>query len=265
MGIFFGLKRFVSQYRAQQRDAAIVQNHATGQGYDILAGNRVVFNHGQSYLKQRNEIFYRGIYEFSTPKTTPRIIDCGGNIGLSAIYFKQRYAQAHITVFEADPEVAELCTHNLQAFGYANGVDLQVKAVWTEDTTLIFDARGGASGRIAHDADTVQKKEIKAINFNTYLGQEAEIDMLKIDIEGAETDLLAAIAPQLHKVQNMFVEFHSFKGQPQRLQTLLALISAAGFRYYLESELSLATKPFVAITPLDSFDCMILIFCYRDK
>jgi len=49
------------------------------------------------------EIFVDGVYAFTTSETSPRIIDCGGNIGMSAIWFAQHYRKAGITTFEADP------------------------------------------------------------------------------------------------------------------------------------------------------------------
>jgi hypothetical protein len=49
------------------------------------------------------ELFLSQVYAVHKLPDRPYIIDCGGNIGLSVIWFKQRYPQARITVFEADP------------------------------------------------------------------------------------------------------------------------------------------------------------------
>jgi hypothetical protein len=46
-------------------------------------------------------------------------------------------------------------------------------------------------------------------------------------------DVLASCEDLLHKVREMVIEFHSFSGQEQRLQELLATLTRAGFRYLL--------------------------------
>lgn len=48
------------------------------------------------------------------------ILDCGGNIGMSVIWFKQRYPRARITVFEADPQTADLLEENVRTLGLAS-------------------------------------------------------------------------------------------------------------------------------------------------
>ncbi len=56
------------------------------------------------------QIFVEGIYQVDGLGAAPTIIDCGGNIGLSVIAFKQRYPQARILTFEADPTLAAVLT-----------------------------------------------------------------------------------------------------------------------------------------------------------
>lgn len=191
----------------------------------------------------------------------PRVLDCGGNLGLSAIFFRQQYPSARVTVFEPDPAIADICAHNLAAFGYQDDVELVRKAVWTHDTTLHFDAKGAAAGRVvAGNAATV---EVPATALRPYLEREAVVDMVKIDIEGAEHAVLPAIADQLHKVANLFVEYHSFEGQSQHLASLLQIITQAGFRYYLETEVKIADAPLRDKLEFEGMDAAVMIFCYR--
>lgn len=48
-----------------------------------------------------HEIFAAKNYAFKTTNPTPFIIDCGSNIGVSIVFFKYLYPQAHILSFEA--------------------------------------------------------------------------------------------------------------------------------------------------------------------
>jgi FkbM family methyltransferase len=263
MSLLNRIREVGARYKAKLRDKKILSEHKSTPGLDIFAGKRIEFNNGEAYLKQRNEIFYRRIYQFKTQNPTPRIIDCGGNIGLSAIFFKQFYPNSQLTVFEADPNIANICRKNMEAFGFNDGVEVVSKAVWTEDTELVFDARGSASGRIDATGNSVHKVVIPAINFSDYLKHESTIDMLKIDIEGAENDLIASIQSALPKVKNIFLEYHCLQEQGQRLQEILQILLDNGFRYYLESELILSEQPFMERGTLEGFDTMILVFGFR--
>ena len=60
------------------------------------------------------EIFIRNTYHFSTTEKAPRIIDCGGNIGMSVLYFKWLYPDAKITVFEPSPSTVKILRNNIE-------------------------------------------------------------------------------------------------------------------------------------------------------
>jgi len=45
----------------------------------------------------------------------PLIFDCGANIGLATLYFKNLYLGARIVAFEADPETAAVLRENVSA------------------------------------------------------------------------------------------------------------------------------------------------------
>src|SRR5687768_11770928 len=51
---------------------------------------KIVYQRPYELLHAYGEIFGNEIYRFSTEKKDPLIIDCGANIGLGTLYFKQR-------------------------------------------------------------------------------------------------------------------------------------------------------------------------------
>jgi hypothetical protein len=59
------------------------------------------------------------------------------------------------------------------------------------------------------------------------------VDFLKMDIEGAEAEVLLDIESELHSVQNLFFEYHSTPGKQQVLGELLSVVTKAGFRYII--------------------------------
>ena len=69
----------------------------------------------------------------STP--SPRILDCGANVGLASLFFKRRYPAARITAFEADPALFAILDANLRANGAAD-VEARHAALWTSTGTV---------------------------------------------------------------------------------------------------------------------------------
>ncbi len=61
-----------------------------------------------SFYSEYVDIFKTRIYHFQTDSENPVIIDAGGCIGMSTLYFKMIYPRARITVFEPDPIVVDV-------------------------------------------------------------------------------------------------------------------------------------------------------------
>ncbi|HQV00051.1 MAG: FkbM family methyltransferase [Bacteroidia bacterium] len=179
---------------------------------------------------QLKEIFEDETLYFNTKSTKPTIVDCGANVGIAVAYFKFLYPGCNVVCFEPDKNVFECLKHNIKTNGWENVVVHQA-AIYNADTEMFF-AGNGADGGSLH-AQGQQK--VKVLDLARILNTCESIDFLKIDIEGAETDVIKHIALQLHKVKYLFVEYHSIKGQPQQLNQLLQVLTEQGFRYYLKS------------------------------
>jgi FkbM family methyltransferase len=213
-----------------------------------------------SFLWQFKEIFAEESYCFRATTESPVIYDCGANVGLGCLYFKRLYPAARITAFEADPGVAALLAENLRQNGFAD-IDIVAKAVWKENTTLAFSSEGADGGSVVAGKPSLQ---IPAVRLKEYLDRAGRVDLLKMDIEGAEADVLEDCRGSLGGVQHLFVEYHAYTGQSQRLDALLAVLGESGFRYFIRSEADRA-RPFVnrmnSGTPY--MDLQLNIFAYR--
>jgi FkbM family methyltransferase len=211
-----------------------------------------------TYLGSIREIFGKGVYRFNAKGPRPRIIDCGANIGMSVINFKTQHPDAVITAFEPDPNLFAALQKNVASFGFKD-VTLQQKAVWIHNDSLQFNLEGGASGRIAHTGDA-NLTEVPTARLRDLLG--APVDFLKIDVEGSELELLEDCRDRLGNVGLLFVEYHSYADQPQRLDDLLRIVRDAGFRYDIKEEFS-APHPFVTVPTQVGFDLQLSVSCYR--
>ncbi|GHB56804.1 FkbM family methyltransferase [Persicitalea jodogahamensis] len=194
-----------------------------------------------SFLFQHQEIFADAFYEFTSDHPQPVILDCGANVGMSVLYFKERYPQARVIAFEAEASIAELLRENLQSNGITD-VEVIDKAVWTDDQGVQFGSEAADSSSIY--SESAQMNLVPSVRLRDYLRKEKRIDFLKIDIEGAEIDVLADCADSLGHVENLFVEFHSYIGHSQSLAGVVKVFEENGFRYYVDTNQH-RKRPFV--------------------
>lgn len=208
-----------------------------------------------SFAWQYWEIIWKECYAFKAGSDMPIIIDCGGNIGLSALYFSNLYPKAIIKVIEADKKIAAICAKNIEANKKLN-IELINKAVWIKDGSISFNSDGADGGKI-DDSETTEK--ISCIDLRLFLQKFSTIDFLKMDIEGAETRVIPHIEDQLTKIKYLFIEYHSSYNQPQYLGEILNIIERQGFRYYIE-DLNKKNKPLINYIAQHPFDLQLNIY-----
>jgi len=227
----------------------------------ILFGNNLYFSDSIQLVNGLEEIFIEEAYK-QTLSEYPYIIDCGSNIGLSVIYMKRQYPTAKIVAFEPDEMNFHLLSENIKSFAYGD-ITLFKEAVWIENTTLQFSNEGCMGSKIETGTNTNTIK-VKAIRLKDFLIQ--EIDFLKIDIEGAEYNVLKDIADKLHLVNNMFIEYHGTFNQNGELAELINIINNSGFNFYIKEAAPLYDYPFFRIKKSTiGYDVQLNIFCFRIK
>ena len=225
---------------------------------DVLGGAPMEFVDAASFLWTRKEIHELRVYEFRASSDAPRIIDGGANIGMSVLYFKTLYPRARITAFEPDPLLLPVLERNLRAAGAAD-VQVEPFALWSGATTLAFASDGADGGRLAEGLDPAMA-EVRTVRLRDYLGE--PVDLLKLDIEGAEIEVLQDCADHLGAVERIYVEYHSFADRPQQLHALLRLLADAGFRVHVAS-ISAPLQPFVDRPINSGFDLQLHVFAMR--
>jgi FkbM family methyltransferase len=212
-------------------------------GRIALAGMDIGYVDAASAAVQWKDIFVERTFEFSPRMISPRILDCGANIGLAALWLKQRFPAARITAFEPDRGVCETLRQNLTRNGAAD-VEVIEAAVWKSDATVRFRREGADAGAV-HDvaADTPgDLVSVRAVRLRDWVARE-RIDLLKLDVEGAELDVLLDVADVLSNVQAVHVEIHDFDPARRLLPECLLLLERAGFTYALGHLLPAAWRP----------------------
>jgi len=178
---------------------------------------------------QWDDIFIHRSLDFDTDGPSPRILDCGANIGLASIYFKRRHPHAKLTAFEADPRLASICRSNLAVNEGTEQVDVKEAAVWTVEGTLEFICEGTDSGAIASLGEPIQGPlmSVPSVRLRDWLDE--PVDLLKLDIEGAELFVLEDCRDRLCNVRAMFVEVHESNAEQRKTGAMFDLLTGAGF------------------------------------
>jgi len=184
------------------------------------------FVDGPSLAYQFDDIFLRRVYDFNADTPTPLIIDCGGNVGLSAIWFKHRYPACTIVVLEADSAVAQVLEGNLKALRL-EGVDVINAAAWTANGSVKFVRDGADGGRIAPENDGPAVPAVRLADLITQ-----SVDLLKLDIEGAEFDVVLDLCRTgaIQNVRRLICEIHQRSGNCTRLGEMLSALSELRFK-----------------------------------
>jgi len=206
-----------------------------GGGQIAVPPYRFDYVDAMSTWPQWDDIFIHRSLDFETDAPAPRILDCGANIGLASIYFKCRYPGAKVTAFEPDPRLASICRDNLAVNSGTTQVQVKEAAVWTADGTVEFVCEGTDSGAIASLDEPIQGPvtPVSSVRLRDWLGE--PVDLLKLDVEGAELLVLDDCRDRLCNVRAMFVELH--ESNPCRRQTgpMFDLLTAAGFLFDVRS------------------------------
>ena len=215
-----------------------------------------------SFLYQYKEIFADGSYKFESKTDAPVIIDCGTNIGMSILYFKSLFPNSKITAFEASANIARLLHKNLER-NAIHDVTIIEKAVWTDDEGIWFSNESADSSSMYLGGN---KTLVPSKRLADFLSTQSHIDFLKIDIEGAETEVLKDCRHLLSKVQNIFVEFHSYVDHHQTLADVMKVLEENGFRYVIDT-MQHRKNPFINHYYRDNtvMDLQLNIFGYRPK
>ena len=138
------------------------------------------------------------------------IVDCGANIGCSTYYLLHHYPKARAVVVEPDPANMTVCRRNLAPFGQR--VTFVAAGIWSAAGSLVIDRGRGAEWAIqVRLAEAGERADIPGVTIPDLmaLANFPRIDVLKIDIEGAEAELFGpSCSKWLPAVRNMAIELH---------------------------------------------------------
>jgi len=158
------------------------------------------------------------------------IVDGGANVGLASAYFLAKYPGAKIIAIEPDSTNVALCRRNLEPFAQ-RAVVLQA-ALWgaAEALEMSEENTGTWAARVDRRAERRGGHTIRGVTVPTLMAEQAidVIDLLKIDIEGAETEVFSsADMTWLERVKCIQIELESEESRA----VFFAALSRYPFRF----------------------------------
>lgn len=145
-------------------------------------------------------------YRLHALPTARRIVDVGAGTGDFAIFAARLFPDAAIVCFEPDARYAEVLGDNVQRNGCRNVTAHAVALGYAPPARRLADFVDG------------------------------DVDLLKIDCEGAELDVLAGLGPpMLARVRRIVLEYHAMF-VPEQDRKLVAFLEPAGFRCRIQPD-----------------------------
>lgn len=158
-----------------------------------------------SDLMVYEEVIVNNQYGCDLPQDPKVIVDVGANIGLASAYFATRYPDARVLAIEPEAENFRLLRQNLRA--YKNVQPIRA-ALWSNNTRVELKDIG--KGSWAFQVEEGPTGTIPAITLSTLLAESAisYVDAMKIDIEGAESEVFKGTPDWIPRVGLLMIELH---------------------------------------------------------
>ncbi len=185
------------------------------------------------------EIFCSDDYFFNTSSSHPVIVDCGANIGMATIYFKKKHPDARVIGFEANPHTYQLLKKNIERNNLTN-VEVYNVALYDEEKEISFFVHGERSllGSIRNDRGKGEHLKVNARKISGYIKNIEKIDLMKIDVEGAELNILNDLIESslIKKTEQYIIEYHhNINNDASALSAFLAKFESNGYNYSIKA------------------------------
>lgn len=169
------------------------------------------------------EVFIDAEYNFLTPLLqnikNPNILDIGAHIGTFSLWVLNVNPNADILSIEADPNTYKVLIQNIESNNTYNWQAIN-HAAWKNNDTISFSDVGDS---MSHRVKSTGSKKVSGITLQDVIAKmdDRQIDLAKIDIEGAEEAFICQHPDLLTKIDNLVIELHPGRCDTDRVDALL--------------------------------------------
>lgn len=197
---------------------SVLQSHYLGRRLPALKiSDSIAIEHNSNdAMFIVNEIVVGECYTskgFYSPKDGDVVIDVGANIGVFAMYL-QTLARVQVYSFEPAPSTREMLERNVANNNLSSQIRVVPVAIGKEAGTLSLRCSPNFGHSSFYEGDHLKDAVEVSVPVATLPSQFSSlgishVDLLKIDIEGAEVALLEGMTPEAWKmVQRVTIETH---------------------------------------------------------
>ncbi|MCH6255231.1 FkbM family methyltransferase [Puniceicoccaceae bacterium K14] len=180
-------------------------------------------------------------YRFKSENDCPLIIDGGSNCGFSIGYFKHLYPESKLIGIEPNPSVYSILKSNADSNSWENVTLYRAALTGESGDSLSLHSQVGHSmntsvvGGFVKSSDSALCSTVHTVSLQELVS--GPVDFLKLDIEGAEAEVLDSSSASLSLVKCGFIEYHYRQGElgsKNRLEKILEVINNLGMRYTVQ-------------------------------
>jgi FkbM family methyltransferase len=179
--------------RPSETDLLVLRQIFVNREYDLE-----VFPQGEVIRNAYNDCLQRG--------KTPLIIDAGANAGYSARFFAHAYPGARIFAVEPDPNNADLCRENTRNLPQ---IEVLEAAIGAQAGHVIVEYRSEGAGAAR---TRLARSGVPVVTINDLVSrcEDAELLIVKVDIEGFESNLFSGATEWIEQTVAVVVEPHDW-------------------------------------------------------
>jgi FkbM family methyltransferase len=182
------------------------------------------------------ELLLQRVYDVEVPDGAT-VVDAGAHVGLWSLLASR--TAARVIALEPNPvnnRVLEINRH----LNAADNIECHEAALWTSDGTVSFKTSWHSTGgSVASDGD----RQVPARSLDSLIDEYGEIDVLKMDVEGAELSVIPG-ARGWDRVKIVMGELHL--ASPGQERPVVRALEAAGYDISLIPAASLYRPKHVA-------------------
>ena len=195
------------------------------------------------YFEHGSELFFESLL-----KPNMRVIDLGANLGIYTLRALRK--KCMVFAYEPTPRTFDLLRQNIKASGFAESGRIQAYQMAVSDQcgTINFYENPSMCGHNSIYGESGQQPiEVSVTTLDSQLDTLQRIDLVKMDIEGAEYHALLGMRELIRRNPDLqiIMEFapEHIRRAGREPEALLALIHELGFTVYLINEVSAQAEP----------------------
>ena len=195
------------------------------------------------YFEHGSELFFESLL-----KPNMRVIDLGANLGIYTLRALRK--KCMVFAYEPTPRTFDLLKQNIKASGFAESGRIQAYQMAVSDQcgTINFYENPSMCGHNSIYGESGQQPiEVSVTTLDSQLDTLQRIDLVKMDIEGAEYHALLGMRELIRRNPDLqiIMEFapEHIRRAGREPEALLALIHELGFTVYLINEVSAQAEP----------------------